>query len=222
MQNLVNPEASAAYIDYVIEHANAVLSTPLTRDDVIGTWAGLRPLLQPGTKDGTSSAKVSREHTVVEATPGLVTIAGGKLTTYRRLAEQVTDSVCAALRVVGHPWTARTPLPGGDLPGADLEKFRTRMARRYAWLDRPLLERYARAYGTRMERLLVGCRRMADLGQAVLPGLTEREIAYLRREEFALTAEDILFRRTKLGVHLPTGSVARLERWLTTHDTVTP
>jgi glycerol-3-phosphate dehydrogenase len=88
------------------------------------------------------------------------------------------------------------------------------MLRRYAWLDRALLHRYARAYGTRMERLLDGCRSMEDLGRAVLPGLHEREIEYLRREEFAVTADDILFRRSKLGVHLPGGSAARLERWL--------
>jgi len=91
------------------------------------------------------------------------------------------------------------------------------VARRYAWLDHELLNRYARAYGTRIERLLDGCTGMDDLGTTVLPGLTEREIDYLRREEFAVTAEDMLFRRTKLGVHLPEGSAARLEAWLAQH-----
>ena len=90
-QELVHPVATSTDIDYVIEHANAVLSTPLTRDDVIGVWAGLRPLLQPGTKEGTSSAKVSREHTVASPTPGLTVIAGGKLTTYRVMAKDAVD-----------------------------------------------------------------------------------------------------------------------------------
>lgn len=88
------------------------------------------------------------------------------------------------------------------------------MMRRYAWLDRPMLNRLARAYGTRMERLLDSCESMADLGEETVPGLTEREVEYLRREEFAVTAEDILFRRSKLGVHLPAGSVPKLERFL--------
>jgi glycerol-3-phosphate dehydrogenase len=146
--------------------------------------------------------------------PPLLSVYGGKLTTYRKLAEQVVDSVCAALGVVAHSWTARTPLPGGDMPDADFDRFRQRMARRYPWLDRALLQRFTRAYGTRMERLLAGCMQITDLGKEVLPGLTEREIDYLRREEFAVTADDILFRRSKLGVHLPHGSAARLDRWL--------
>jgi len=144
-------------------------------------------------------------------------VYGGKLTTYRRLAQDVVDGVCRTLGFTAAQWTERAPLPGGDLPGADFGRFRDRMARRHAWLDHALLERYARSYGTRMERLLAGCDSMDDLGEMVLPGLPAREIEYLRREEFAVTAEDILYRRSKLGVHLPADSVARLDRWLAAH-----
>ena len=146
--------------------------------------------------------------------PPLLSIYGGKLTTYRKLAEDVVDRVCATLGVGARAWTQPVPLPGGDMPKGDFEAYRRRMARRYAWLERPLLDRYVRAYGTRVERLLDGCSGVADLGRFVLPGLAEREIEYLRREEFAVHADDILFRRSKLGVHLPPGSAARLERWL--------
>ena len=90
-QELHTRSRPRADINYVIEHANAVLERPLTRDDIIGTWAGLRPLLQPGTKEGTSSAKVSREHTVASPAPGLTVIAGGKLTTYRVMARDAVD-----------------------------------------------------------------------------------------------------------------------------------
>ena len=90
-QELVHPVATSADIDYVIEHANTVLSRPITREDIIGTWAGLRPLLQPQVKAGTSSAKVSREHTVAAPAPGLTVIAGGKLTTYRVMAKDAVD-----------------------------------------------------------------------------------------------------------------------------------
>ena len=133
------------------------------------------------------------------------------------MEQDVVDGVCRTLAIAASPWTERAPLPGGDLPGADFDRFRDRMTQRYAWLDHARLERYARAYGTRMERLLDGCDSMDDLGEMVLPGLAAREIEYLRREEFAVTAEDILFRRSKLGVHLPADSEARLERWLQTH-----
>ena len=90
-QELMHPVATSADIDYVIEHANTVLSRPITREDIIGTWAGLRPLLQPQVKEGTSSAKVSREHTVAAPAPGLTVIAGGKLTTYRVMAKDAVD-----------------------------------------------------------------------------------------------------------------------------------
>ena len=108
-QDFTHPVASAADIDYVLDHANVVLSRPLTRADVVGTFAGLRPLLQPATKgDGTQSTKVSREHTVTEAAPGLVTIAGGKLTTYRVMAE---DAVDFALGEAEANAVLRTPEP---------------------------------------------------------------------------------------------------------------
>jgi glycerol-3-phosphate dehydrogenase len=100
------------------------------------------------------------------------------------------------------------------MAGADFDAFLTRMRRRYPWLEGPLLERYARAYGTRMAQVLEGCAGMADLGGEVLPGVHVREINYLRAAEFARTATDILYRRSKLGLHLPAGSSARLDDWL--------
>ena len=126
-QDYVHPVASQADIDYVIDHANVVLQKPITRDDVIGTWAGLRPLLQPATKgDGTASTKVSREHTVTEAAPGLVTIAGGKLTTYRVMAEDAVDFALGEAQAKARPsQTKKTPLMGaagfGSAGGRDSE-----------------------------------------------------------------------------------------------------
>jgi glycerol-3-phosphate dehydrogenase len=146
-----------------------------------------------------------------------MSVYGGKLTTYRRLAEDVVDRLVRALDHDGRPWTERAHLPGGDLPGADFARFLAGLEARYPQFDALLLRRYARAYGTRAERLLDGATRSSDLGVEVLPGLHAREIEYLRREEFALNAEDILYRRSKLGVHLAAGSTARLDDWLATH-----
>ena len=100
------------------------------------------------------------------------------------------------------------------MPDGDFERFLAQMRTRYGWLEPALLQRYARAYGTRMQRVLEGRLGTADLGAEVLPGLYEREIAYLRSVEFAVTAEDILFRRSKLGLHLAAGSVTALDDWL--------
>jgi glycerol-3-phosphate dehydrogenase len=214
--DLANPRIAPDETQYLLDMINRYFRRDLTRRDVVWTYAGLRPLLAPSTQDPKS---VTRDYLLDfdRAGPPLLSVYGGKLTTYRRLAEDVVDLVCKALGSGARPWTATAPLPGGDIPAADFDKWRTRMARRYAWLDRALLQRYSRAYGTRMERLLEGCASMSDLGKPVLPGLTEREIDYLRREEFAVTGDDILFRRSKLGVHLPSGSVAQLDRWLEAH-----
>lgn len=104
-EDLAHPVATAEDIDYVLDHANAVLADPLTREDIIGTYAGLRPLLQPKIKDDSKSAKVSREHTVTEVAPGMCAIAGGKLTTYRVMAEDAVDFALTGLygkKVLGY------------------------------------------------------------------------------------------------------------------------
>ena len=103
------------------------------------------------------------------------------------------------------------------MPQADFAAFRAELARRRPWLDNGLLRRYSRAYGTRTERLLGTAGSMRDLGAEVLPGLHVKEIEYQRREEWAVTAEDILFRRSKLGLHLPAEATDELARWLAEH-----
>ena len=200
-------------IQYLLATVAQHFGRRLTRRDVVWTFAGIRPLLASSTQDPRS---VTRDYVVDfdRRGPPLLSIYGGKLTTYRKLAEDVVDRVCATLGVGARAWTERVPLPGGDMPDGDFEAFRRRMTRRYGWLEPPLLDRYVRAYGTRIDRLLDGCASVADLGRFVVPGLSEREIEYLRREEFAVHADDILFRRSKLGLKLPSGSSAQLERWL--------
>jgi glycerol-3-phosphate dehydrogenase len=214
--DLARPAISAAETQYLVDMVNRYFKRDLTRRDVVWTFAGLRPLLAASTQDPKS---VTRDYVLdlQRQGPPLLSVYGGKLTTYRKLAEDVVGRLLRVLGLSAPRWTERVPLPGGDIPGGDFDGFRTRLARRYQWLDRALLWRYARAYGTRIDRLLEDCSGMQDLGREVLPGLHEREIAYLRREEFAQTAEDILFRRSKLGLHAPRGGVARLDAWLAEH-----
>ena len=114
----------------------------------------------------------------------------------------------------GQPWTANAPLPGGDLPDADLEAFVRGLQRAARWLPSDLARRYARAYGSRAGKFLTGARRLSDLGERLGDGLYEAEVDYLRQHEWAMTAEDILWRRSKLGLHASAATVARLEAWL--------
>jgi glycerol-3-phosphate dehydrogenase len=108
------------------------------------------------------------------------------------------------------------------MPQADFDAFLKALSARYAGLPGALLHRYARAYGTRAERILAGAASAADLGAEVLPGLHTREIDYLRREEWAMTAEDILYRRSKLALHGPADGAARLDGWLQAHPVTAP
>jgi glycerol-3-phosphate dehydrogenase len=201
---------------YLVAMANRYFDRDMTADDVVWTYSGVRPLLEDESRD---PASVTRDYSLeLECdAPPLLSVYGGKITTYRRLAEEAIDRLAPILGNRQRAWTRAATLPGGDMERGDFAAFRARLAARYPWLDTRLLRRYTRAYGTRIERLLDGAGAMQDLGSEVLSGLREREIEYLRREEWAMNAEDILFRRSKLGLHLPPDSAERLDRWLGEH-----
>ena len=213
---LADPAAvtvEAAEIAYLCALANRYFRQPLTPAQVVWSYSGVRPLLADEASDPMS---VTRDYALeLERQPApLLSVFGGKLTTYRRLAEDAVDLLGAALGSRGTPWTARALLPGGDLPRGSLAVFLRTLARRYPRLPGRLRLRYALAYGTRLERMLDGAVSPADLGDEILPQLYEREVEYLCREEFARTAEDILWRRSKLGLHLLKTDLSPLERWL--------
>ncbi len=219
--DLASPSIAESEIEYLLALANRYFSSDLARKDVVWTFAGLRPLLADPKDRATS---VTRDYVLdLDANgPPLLSIYGGKLTTYRRLAEDVVDALAPGLGCTARPWTAGQPLPGGDMPQADFDAFMKGLSARYPGLPGALLHRYARAYGTRAERILAGAASPADLGAEVLPGLYAREIDYLRREEWAVTAEDILYRRSKLALHVPADGAARLDDWLRSHPSPGP
>jgi glycerol-3-phosphate dehydrogenase len=214
--DLARPAIAAAEQDYLLAMANRYFQRDLAVSDVVWTFAGLRPLLADSADDPKS---VTRDFVIDfdRSGPPLLSVYGGKLTTYRKLAETVVDSLAQALGDTTRAWTATIPLPGGDLPGGDFAQFLAQARARYDWLTPALLHRYARAYGTRMHRMLEGCAGRADMGEEVLPGLFAQEIRYLRTAEFACTAQDVLYRRSKLGVHLSAGSEQLLDGWLAQH-----
>jgi glycerol-3-phosphate dehydrogenase len=149
-----------------------------------------------------------------------LSVFSGKITTYRRLAEEAVSMLQQELQVgdratdTTRPWTSSAPLPGGDMPRADYESFLRSIEQEKPWLPAALRQRYTRAYGTRVLRLLGAAQSLEELGAEVLPGLFEREIRYLVRVEFARSADDILWRRSKLGLHLGPQASPLLEAWL--------
>ncbi|HXQ64833.1 MAG TPA: glycerol-3-phosphate dehydrogenase [Steroidobacteraceae bacterium] len=204
---------SAEEVTYLCELGSRYFARAVTPADVVFSFSGVRPLLEDESADPTSVTRDYRLELEADG-PALLSVFGGKITTYRRLAEDALARLMPLLGAKGAPWTHAAPLPGGDLPGGDYAAYRAALAQRFPEFAPALLDRWSRAYGTRLNRMLGAATCEAELGEEVVPGLHAAEIRYLRRTEWAHTAEDILWRRSKLGLHLPPGSAAVLDAWL--------
>ncbi len=209
-------QIGAAEVEYLCGMANRYFRLRIAPDDVVWTFSGLRPLLEDESDDPSSVTRDYQLELDANGAPAL-SVFGGKLTTFRVLAEEVVDQLAPRLGAVRGAWTAGVPLPGGDMPGADFDAFLAGASGSWPWLPPRALERLARAYGSRLGAVLGAARGPADLGEEILPGLFEREVDYLRREEWAMNADDILWRRTKLGLHLGPAAAATLDSWLAAH-----
>lgn len=211
---------STAEVAYLCTLANRYFAKSLAPRDVLATYSGLRPLLANHTTD---ASKVTRDYSLVVNAEGapLLSVFSGKITTYRRLAEEAVDRLQAALGTkidgLGSGWTRDQPLPGGDMPQADFARYSAAARQQHGWLPEDLCLRYVRAYGTRVAVLLGDASSVEQLGAEVLPGLYEREIRYLLQHEFARSAADILWRRSKLGLPLGAEAAVLLEAWLREH-----
>jgi glycerol-3-phosphate dehydrogenase len=195
---------SADEINYLCAAVSRYFRKTLTPRDVVENFSGVRPLYD----DGVANASAATRDYVLEldappASAPLLSVFGGKITTYRRLAEDALEKLAPHLDPP-HParWTAAAPLTGGDMAGGDFERFLHALRGKYPWLASATVVRMAQAYGTRAERILNDARGTRDLGRDFGDGLFQAEIDYLIDHEFALTAEDILWRRSKLGLHL--------------------
>ncbi len=194
----------AAEVRYLCDCANAFLRVPLSPSDVVSSYAGVRALHDAGPE--ASAQTVSRDYRLdLQQGPAgapVLSVYGGKITTYRRLAESALEKLLPVLGLRDlDPWTDQQALPGGDLPHGDLTRFTQHAIERWPGLPPALLTRYARLYGTRMAHIVGAARCLADLGEDFGGGLHRAEVDYLVREEWARSAEDILWRRTKLGLH---------------------
>ncbi|WP_424987145.1 glycerol-3-phosphate dehydrogenase [Microbulbifer sp. S227A] len=205
--------AEEAEITYLLDVVNRYFKEQLSRDDVLAVYSGVRALFDDG--KGNPSA-VTRDYVLdlddSDNVP-LLNIFGGKITTYRELAEKALHRLDKTALRIGGDWTADAPLPGGDMDGADFDLFVNRAKGDFPWLPRPLLLHYARLYGTRMHRLIGAAGSVDGLGRHFGGLLYEAEARYLHREEWAQTAEDVLWRRTKHQLHLTGGEQREFARW---------
>ncbi len=210
------PVIGADEVAYLCELASRYFTRAVTPADVVSSYSGVRPLLEDESSDPSSVTRDYSFELDFDGAP-LVSVFGGKITTYRRLAEDALRHLQPRLGATGAPWTKGAPLPGGDMPGRDFESFRAHLGQRLPGFEAAFLDRLARAYGTRLSAVIGAARSAAELGEAVLPGLYPAEIDYLRRTEWARTAEDILWRRSKLGLVLPPAAATTLDEWLARH-----
>jgi D-erythritol 1-phosphate dehydrogenase len=202
-------------VDYLLAAVNRYFETELRPTDVLHAFSGVRPLYDD--KAANPSA-VTRDYVFDVDAPGggaaLLSVFGGKITTYRKLAEHALEKLKPFLPKMGEAWTEKAVLPGGDMPGADFAAFLAVVMRRYPWLPAPVAAGYGRRYGTRAHDLLRGASSLADLGRYFGGTFYEREARFLIAQEWATTAEDILTRRTKHGLHLSAAERAGFEDWL--------
>ena len=184
-------------IEYLCRAVNRYFVTPIGPGDVVGSYSGVRPLFDDGAVDASA---VTRDYVLklgASDGPQVLSAFGGKITTYRRLAEHALDELRPFLPPMGEAWTADVPLPGGDFPDGNFDAFLLDVRRRWPFLNPDNAERLARAYGTRLHRVLGDTTSVRDLGG----GLSTREVDYLVQTEWARTPEDVLWRRTKVGLH---------------------
>ncbi len=179
----------------------------------------MRPLFD----DGSSNASaVTRDYVFELDAPNdsapVLSIFGGKITTFRKLAEHALDDLKRFFPAMKPSWTETAKLPGGDMPDADFDRFLATVKTRFPFLDPALAHRLSRAYGTRITNLIGNATSMADLGEDFGAGLTAAEVDYLVDHEWARSAEDILWRRSKLGLHVPGDAPARIDAYLATRS----
>ncbi|BCH32865.1 glycerol-3-phosphate dehydrogenase [Mesorhizobium sp. L-8-10] len=206
---------SDAETDYLCNAASEYFSAPVRRADIVWTYSAVRPLYD----DGASKAQEATRDYVLKADGGegrapIINVFGGKITTYRRLAEAMLEKIEGFLGRKGAPWTADAALPGGDFPAGSFADQVRQLAAAYPFLEAAHARRLVRLYGTRAKTVLGEARSAADLGRNFGADLYEAELRYLMNHEWAETADDVLWRRTKRGLRVSRDEAAALDRFM--------
>jgi glycerol-3-phosphate dehydrogenase len=207
--------------EYLCRVVNRYFRHEVTPADVVWSYAGVRPLYDDASANPSA---VTRDYVFdLDAGPGkapLLSVFGGKLTTYRKLAEHALEKLQPVMGFGQGAWTTSATLPGGDMPNADFAAFLATFRREWPWLREGVARRLARNYGTRARRIVEGRRGMNDLGRHFGGGFYEAELDYLWREEWARDVEDVIWRRTKLGLRMGSEVAPPIAAWLAERDGV--
>lgn len=204
-------------VNYLLKVYNDHFKKQLGKEDIVWTYSGVRPLCDD---ESDSPQAITRDYTLdvhdQEGKAPLLSVFGGKLTTYRKLAEHALEKLSGYYENCGPAWTKNAVLPGGDL-GTDRDSYAAQLRRRFTWLPEALARRYARTYGTRTEQLLGTAQSLEDLGEHFGHNLYEAELRYLIAEEWVVELDDAIWRRTKLGMWLDEGQKQRVAEWIREH-----
>jgi glycerol-3-phosphate dehydrogenase len=220
VEHYADPVISDEETYYLLTLANTYLERPLEASDIVWSYSGVRPLYDDGTRDPSAITRdyvlqleAARDAANQPIVP-VLSIFGGKITTYRKLAEAALAELERFFPAMGRAWTHTAPLPGGDLPNGDRGAWQAELAARYPALPADVLHALAHRHGTRAPAVLGDAQSPADLGRDFGAGLTERELRYLQNDEWASTAEDILWRRTKCGLSMTRDECARVAKYV--------
>lgn len=210
----VKPECTPEERDYLLRFASEYFRKPVMADDVVWSYSGVRPLYDDGASSATAA---TRDYTLkVDQADGapVLNVFGGKITTYRRLSESAMEKISPFFHDLPGPWTKGVPLPGGDFPVDGVQALNDDLRATYPFLTEPWARRMTRAYGREAAQILDGAATTAHLGRDFGATLTEAEVVWLMDREFACQAEDVVWRRSKLGLRLDQSQVQALDDWM--------
>lgn len=211
--NLDKVTISNEEITYLFQLVSNYFKQTLTSASLITTWSGVRPLLADGDAEMRTMSRDYVFHFTEHPAPAII-IYGGKITTYRQLACEVVDKLQVVFPTLSPSITDKTPLPGAFLGNMNYQQYQTFALKQYRWLDKSVLTRLLSTYGTQTDTLLAGCQKKSELGYHFGHGLYEREVEYLILEEWATECNDILWRRTKLGLLFNSEELDKLSQYL--------
>lgn len=202
-------------IDYLCAAMNEYFAKPVERSEIVHTFAGVRPLFDDKSKDAKAASRdyVLELDTTTPSTP-LLNVFGGKITTFRRLSEAALERLAIYFPQMGPSWTSNTPLPGGEFTVGQIDEELEAMRTTWPFLTQSHRMRLLRSYGTRAKSILLGVGAREDLGECFGSDLYEKEVIYLMDREWARTEDDILWRRSKLGLRINEKDRARLRQWM--------
>jgi len=200
-------------VEYICKAVSEYFKKPVQLSDVVWSYTGVRPLYDDA---AANASKVTRDYVLhlTKSGPPMVSIFGGKITTFRKLSEEVIDMILPRLNIKQAAWTATATLPGGDIANADYDTFRKEKQQQYPWLPEALLNDYTRNYGTVIDSMLANSASVADLGTHFGGDLYEAEVRHLMDNEWAQSAGDVLWRRTRKGLGMPDGTQEKLAEWM--------